>query len=78
VTKENIFFVLNGEINLQQRSPISTVLQCSEISVNKVHLSSFSGELPFDKEKLFLGEEKIKSLLENEVSLFQHMREVVR
>ena len=78
VTKENIFFIMPRDINLEQRAPISTVLQCPKLSVNKIHLSSFSGELPSDTENLFLGDEKIKSLLENEISLFQHMREIIR
>ncbi|MCX5889648.1 MAG: hypothetical protein NTY36_09375 [Deltaproteobacteria bacterium] len=78
VTKENTFLVMDKDINIQQRSPISTALQCPKISVNKVHLSPFSGEFPFDKGKLYLGEEELKSLLENETSLFQHMREVIR
>ena len=78
VTKENIFFIMDRDINLEQRAPISTVLQCPKLSVNKIHLSSFSGELPADTENLFLGDAKIKSLLENETSLFQHMREIIR
>ncbi len=78
VTKENTFLVMDKDINIQQSSPISTALQCPKISVDKVYLSPFSGEFPFDKGKLYLGEEELKSLLENETTLLQHMREIVR
>jgi hypothetical protein len=78
VTKENIFFVMARDNNLEQWSPISTVLQCPELSVNKVHLSSFSGELPAAGDDLFLGESELKSLLGNESALLQHMRKIIR
>lgn len=78
MTKENTFFVMGKEINHQLRSPISTTLQCSKISLNKIHVSPFSGELPFNEANLYLGDAELKSLLENEISLFQHMRDIVR